>query len=165
VDGVADAVYIFAMSHERLQRLDRIFSANPIFFITTCTADRKRILDADRTFQILREELVGAEERHGWRVGRFVVMPDHLHWFCAPAREDHRELSIFVGQFKQWTSKRIAKSLGLAPPIWQENFFDHLLRSDEAYQEKADYMWLNPVRAGLVHRIDEWPYKDDLHPL
>jgi REP element-mobilizing transposase RayT len=152
-------------THKRLQRLDTIFKSSPIFFITTCTAHRRRILDNPPAFQIIREELETADSRHGWRVGRFMIMPDHTHFFGAPAREDHRELSIFIGQFKQWTSKRIATELQLQQPIWQENFFDHLLRSDEAYYDKADYMWLNPVRAGLVQRIDDWPYEGDLVPL
>jgi putative transposase len=147
----------------RLQR--RLWTASPTPVIFLARTRRRRLLENDAVYQIIRDELADAEKRHGWRVGRFVVMPDHLHWFCAPASEEHRELSIFVGQFKQWTSKRIARVLGRSPPIWQQNFFDHLLRSNEAYQEKADYMWLNPVRAGLVQRIDEWPYKDDLQPL
>jgi putative transposase len=43
--------------------------------------------------------------------------------------------------------------------IWEEGFFDHLLRSDESMSEKWDYVVQNPVRAGLVKRAEDWPYQ------
>jgi len=42
--------------------------------------------------------------------------------------------------------------------LWQREFFDHVLRSDEGYAEKWDYVRENPVRAGLVRSPNEWPY-------
>jgi len=47
-------------------------------------------------------------------------------------------------------------------PLWQPGFFDHVLRSDESYSQKWEYVRENPVRAGLVRRIDEWPYQGEL---
>ena len=41
---------------------------------------------------------------------------------------------------------------------WQRDFFDHRLRGDESYLEKAHYIRMNPVRAGLIKRPEEWPY-------
>lgn len=41
---------------------------------------------------------------------------------------------------------------------WQEDFFDHRLRSDESLDEKANYVRMNPVRAGSVKTVEEWPY-------
>jgi REP element-mobilizing transposase RayT len=151
--------------HRHLRRLDRITVTDIIYFVTFCTANRHKILNNEQAFQIVRQELAGAEKRHGWRVGRFVVMPDHVHLFCSPAAEGCRDLSTFVGQIKQWSSRRLMSVMGLKSPVWQANFFDHLLRSSDSYQEKADYMWNNPVRAGLVGSADDWPYKDDLVPL
>ena len=52
-----------------------------------------------------------------------------------------------------------AKRLGWAHAIvWQENFFDHRLRTDETLGGKADYILQNPVRAGLAKNIEDWPY-------
>ena len=42
--------------------------------------------------------------------------------------------------------------------VWQQGFFDHRLRRDESWEEKADYILQNPVRAGLVEREDQWPH-------
>jgi putative transposase len=47
-------------------------------------------------------------------------------------------------------------------PLWQPGFFDHVLRNDESYSQKWEYVRENPVRAGLVARADEWPYQGEL---
>ena len=91
---------------------------------------------------------------------------DHVHFFCAPEL-DARPLSIFVGSWKQWTSKAITRNaaLALTPPIWQEEFFDHALRSSESYSEKWNYVRENPVRADLVASPDEWPWQGEIEEL
>jgi putative transposase len=45
---------------------------------------------------------------------------------------------------------------------WQRDFFDHRLRSDESFDEKAAYILNNPVLAGLVARFEDWPYQIQL---
>ena len=44
-------------------------------------------------------------------------------------------------------------------PIWQRGFFDHLLRSEESYAQKWDYVRGNPVRAQLVEKVEDWPVR------
>jgi hypothetical protein len=51
-------------------------------YITTCVHDRKAVLAQDEPAGILVEEWRGAHRRHGWAIGRYVVMPDHIHFFC-----------------------------------------------------------------------------------
>jgi hypothetical protein len=78
-------------------------------------------------------------------------------FFCAP-RQDATTLEAFVGQWKQWTAKRMIKELGVSRPVWQLEFNDHLIRSEESCAEKWDYVYRNPVRAGLVVHPEDWPY-------
>lgn len=84
-------------------------------------------------------------------------MPDHVHFF-AVAQPEAKALSTFVGDWKKWTARKIAGIEQLQPPIWQTEFFDHLLRSARSYSEKWDYVRNNPVRAGLVASAEGWPY-------
>jgi len=49
--------------------------------------------------------------------------------------------------------------------FWQPGFFDHLLRRDESYAQKWNYVWHNPVRAKLVARPEDWPYQGEIHRL
>ena len=138
----------------------------PIYFITTSTASRRPILANEIAATILRDEFEMAAERHGWLVGRFVIMPDRIHFFCAMGgRSEPKSLSRFMDGFKQWSAKRIIKATGVAAPVWRAEFFDHVLRSHESYADKWRYVLENPVRAGLVTRAGDWPYAGEIAPL
>ncbi len=112
---------------------------------------------------MLIEEWTKAKQRHGWHIGSHVIMPDHVHFFAMPDA-GAKELSAFIGKWKEWTAKKLI-SLEVAPesPVWQAGFFDHLLRSEESYEEKWEYVRANPVRAGLVKSAAEWPYWGHIH--
>ena len=147
--------------HKHLRRLERVWIDWPIYFITTCTFNRRAILASKEVAKILVEEWRKAHGRHGWAIGRYVVMPDHVHFFCS-AELDAKTLPTFMQAWKQWTSKRMARELNLSGRVWQEEFFDHVLRSSESYSQKWDYVKENPVRAGLVKSSDEWPSQREI---
>ena len=92
-----------------------------------------------------------------------MIMPDHVHLFvCGP---DDFELGRWMGLMKQSLEKEILSddATTLASPtgrrlqtrLWQRGFFDHVLRSDQSYSEKWNYVRDNPVRAGLVANADD----------
>jgi putative transposase len=54
---------------------------------------------------------------------------------------------------------------GIAAPHWQNDFFDHVLRSQELYEEKWHYVRENPVRAGLVKQWQDWPFGGEIFDL
>src|SRR5206468_6030651 len=150
--------------HKHLRRLERVWIDWPIYFITSCTFKRRSILVSKEVAKILVDEWQQARERHGWAVGRYVIMPDHVHFFCS-AELDAKRLPTFMQAWKQWTSKRMARELKFRGKVWQEEFFDHVLRSSESYGQKWDYVKENPVRAGLVKRSDEWPWQGEIESL
>jgi len=148
--------------HAHLRRLNRVWVQDPVFFITTCVSGRKPFLASDAAHAILREVWETGCRLHGWQVGSYVVMPDHVHLFCAPNR-DAASLSVFVGGWKEWSSKFMRRRLGVTDFQWQPEFFDHVLRSEQSYSEKWDYVRHNPVRAGLVDDAEAWPYAGHVH--
>ena len=91
-------------------------------------------------------------------------MPDHVHFFCT-ARKDEHPLHYFVGKWKEWTAKYAGRRHGVKIPLWQPEFFDHVLRSSESYEEKWLYVRDNPLRAGLVSAVEDWPFQGALHEL
>ena len=117
--------------HKHLRRLERVWIDWPIYFITTCTSKRRPILASKEVAKILVDEWRSAHDRHGWAIGRYVIMPDHVHFFCS-AELDAKTLPAFMQGWKQWTSKRIARELNFSGNVWQEEFFDHILRSSES---------------------------------
>ncbi len=161
-------------THKHLPHLARIWISNPIYFITTSTYQRKPILANDKVAKILIDEWTNALELHGWIVGRYVIMPDHVHFFSSfsdnMADHSKKDLSGFMQQWKQWTSKRILRDSHdsektLLPPIWQKEFFDHLLRSEENYIQKWEYVRQNPVRKNLVQKVEDWWWQGEIFDL
>lgn len=155
-----------ATQRGHLRRLEHVGIDHAIYFITTCVADRRKQLARAEVAEIVREEFVAAPVRYGWTIGRYVLMPDHIHFFCAQGgARDPAPLSRFVGGFKQWTAKRIAPFLGTASGLWQREFFDHVLRRSESYEAKWTYVRENPVRAGLAKLAEDWPFAGEIAPL
>ncbi len=160
--------------HKHLPHLSRIWSADPVYFVTTCTHQRKSILANSRIAQILIDEWISAHKRHGWIVGRYVIMPDHVHFFCSADTKSvnsvRNNLSFFMQQWKQWTSKRIIREIYTGSSkwisqIWQKEYFDHLLRSEESYIQKWEYVRENPVRKNLVYKADDWSWQGEIFDL
>ena len=134
--------------------------SHPVYFITTCTRERKPILSSPQATDVLLREWQLAKARHGWLIGRYVIMPDHVHFFCAEQTAGAlRPLPQFMNKWKEWTAKGICADLKVTAPLWQRGFFDHLLRSEESYAEKWAYVRDNPVRAGLVNAWQAWPWQ------
>ncbi|MCK9590122.1 MAG: transposase [Terrimicrobiaceae bacterium] len=150
--------------HKHLTRLDRVWIRNPVYFVTTCTLQRRRVLANSTAHDICIEVWKNARPLYGWHVGRYVIMPDHVHFFCVPEL-DAKPLETFVGKWKEWTAKYLCRRAGIAMPLWQGEFFDHLLRSSESHSRKWEYVRRNPDRAGLVAHHEDWPYQGCLTDL
>ena len=149
---------------KHLNHLSRIWIANPRYFITICTEQRRSILATETAAAVLCDEWQAAAERHGWAVGSYCIMPDHVHFFCTDG-ERGTTLSVFIGKWKEWTAKKLRRFAGLEGTIWQKGYFDHLLRSVESYSEKWEYVRNNPVRIGLVEKCEDWPFLGHIHYL
>lgn len=88
-----------------------------------------------------------------------VVMPDHVHFLLSPCRDENGwpyPLVEIMQCLKATTAHRINKLLSRAGPVWEEESFDHVLRSDESLKEKAEYIRENPHRAGLIRDAEQY---------
>ena len=131
------------------RRLDRIFAHAPVFFVTCCTYRRRKLLAATEVQNALVTFSERAFAEHNIAVGRYVIMPDHLHLFICG--DGDFALGRWIGILKQYLAKAVLRA-PTEDPIWQRGFFDHVLRSDESYAQKWDYVRENPVRAGISKR-------------
>ena len=140
-------------------RLSRIFPNNPLYFVTFCTHGRKASLANEAVNAAFREFAMRAYTEHNIAVGRYVIMPDHIHFFVRGP--DDFSLGRWIGCLKQALGKGMDHG-NSAAAIWQRGFFDHVLRSDESYGQKWNYVRENPVRAGLKTGADDWPYAGEI---
>jgi putative transposase len=140
-------------------RLGRVFDTSPLYFVTCCTHGRRSCLARKEIHTALLFFAERAARDFGIAVGRYVIMPDHVHLFVRGGADF--VLGRWVGMLKQSLGK--ASSLSRKnTQIWQEGFFDHVLRSNESYAQKWAYVRENPVRAGLVSRSEDWPYQGEI---
>ena len=142
-------------------RLFTIFDSYrpPLYLVTFCTLHRVKCLDSVHVHALFNEYCIEAGKQGKASVGRYVIMPDHVHLFVRISIE--YKLGTWMGGLKRYISKGIKKNGG-TEIIWQPGFFDHLLRNSESYSEKSNYVLMNPVRAGIAGKIDDWPYKGEI---
>jgi putative transposase len=130
-----------------------------IIFLTVCTRQRKPLLANDEAAQLIIE----AWQANFWRVGRYVIMPVHIHLFCGPNTFPPRPLKKWIEYWRNHVTR--AWPHGIQVPIWQREFWDRQLRRSESYAEKWHYVVNNPVRYGYVRRTEDWPYQGELNVL
>ncbi len=120
-----------------------------MFFLTICADKRGAdVLTAHGT-----AILAAVRHRHStgvWFCRIFLIMPDHIHALLRFPDSAHPMRKV-VSEFKRWTAH-------VGGFRWQRDFFEHRLRSNESVNDKADYIWMNPVRAGLAASPGQWPH-------
>ena len=125
-------------------------NSGAMFFITINLAERgsERLVRSEVASPILES----AQHYHTngiWWLRLILLMPNHVHALLTVSPD--RQLARTVTAWKSYQTK----TLGLH---WQAGFFDHRLRSAESLAEKALYVRMNPVRAGLVAQAEQWPH-------
>jgi REP element-mobilizing transposase RayT len=139
-------------------RLAQLLIDRPLYFVTFGTHQRRACLANPEVFGAFQLFAQSAAHK-GIAIGRFVIMPDHIHLFVRG--QPDFVLSNWLGRLKQAITQAVWQREGGQSTIWQRGFFDHVLRSDESYSEKWQYVRCNPVRAGLVQAPEEWPYQGE----
>jgi putative transposase len=143
------------MIKDRPHRLHLLYIDQPVYFVTFATRDRRSIPSLDRAQIALEQYARYAITDFNVALGRYVIMPDHVHLFV---RGDQGfTLSSWIGGLKRAMSVALESSR-----LWQPGFFDHVLRSDESYAEKWNYVRDNPVRVGLAKSADDWPHQGEI---
>ncbi|WP_167021769.1 transposase [Luteibacter sp. SG786] len=141
--------------HSNRLRAGRVSEAGRIYFVTTVTWNRTPL------FRDVRHARTASRLCHRtatWRDARclaWVLMPDHWHGLIELGDEDlHRA----VGRFKAAVSRAIKRETRRESPVWQRTFHDRALRYDDDIKAAARYLVANPLRAGLVSQIGQYPY-------
>ncbi len=143
--------------HTRDLRKGRFSEPGRTYLITTVVQNRRPIFAEWTIGRLLVDELRATENFGLVQSLAWVVMPDHLHWLVTLQCGD---LPALMRRIKGHSAISINRSLGSQGKIWQKGFHDHALRKDEDLQTVARYIVANPLRAGLVERIGDYPLWD-----
>lgn len=123
------------------------------YFVTTQTWERRELFRTEELAQLLIDTIVDYRDRGKFHSHEFVIMPNHLHLLITPSGIAlERAVQFIKGGFSHAVAETGRKSL----EIWQKGFTDHRVRDAEDYQRHREYLYENPVHAGLCSNSSEY---------
>ena len=125
-----------------------------VYNLTFVTRAREPRFESTTLVNLCLGSLKDASSKYGFRALAFCFMPDYLHLLVAG--ENESSLGDFARLFKQLTGYRFKRDYGAY--LWQISYYDHVVRREEQVDSIANYIWDNPVRAGLVMNRLDYPF-------
>ena len=123
--------------------------------MTICCEDRRLIFDQERRCSVAVATLKRISVSMHFFVHAYCVMPDHVH-VLVEGETPASNLIQFIALWKQMTGYLFRKEL--PKRFWQRRFYDHALRKATDSEGVAWYIWMNPVRKGVVLAPQEYPF-------
>ena len=145
-------------SGNRSLRCGRYSEPYRLYLITTVTWKRQPFFNDLFVGRIVVEQMRRIQEDGLVQSMAWVLMPNHLHWMVQLM--ENGDLSRIMFFVKGRSAHYINKILNHKGPVWQKAFYDHALRKDEDVRKMARYIIANPMRQGLVKKIDDYPLWD-----
>lgn len=132
--------------------------AGQVYLVTAVTHQRQRLFLDLQFGRLIINSMRELETEQSARTLAFVVMPDHVHWLLQLGQQ--QTLSKLIQLFKGRSAHRINQTRQENGRLWQHGFHEHAVRSEESLVEIARYVVMNPVRAGLVASVGDYPLWD-----
>ncbi|MDB5984810.1 MAG: hypothetical protein JWQ69_5825 [Pseudomonas sp.] len=145
---------LFNGHHLRRGRFSR---PGNVYVLTVVVEQRKPVFSDWRLGRLVVDQFRLAEEHGLIHSLAWVVMPDHFHWMIELRKSSLAELMCRV---KSRSSQRLKRTVRHEGPLWQRGYYDRALRSEEDLKKAARYIIANPLRAGLVKQIGDYPLWD-----
>jgi putative transposase len=125
------------------------------YLLTFCAYDRRRYFIDGDVVALARTQFLRASSTGQFEIVAYCFMPDHVHLLVTGTAEG-ADLRVFAARAKQLSGHRFARMRHSR--LWQEGFYDHVVRSEESRPAIVRYIIENPVRAGLVETAAEYPH-------
>lgn len=139
-------------------RKGRCSQAQQIYLLTMATCGRAPIFADWRCAWAASASLAAADSWPCAELLCWVLMPDHWHGLVR--LRPGATLAALMQRAKGRSARAINQARGRGGPVWARAFHDHALRRDEDLLRSARYVVANPLRAGLVERVGDYPYWD-----
>ena len=156
MDGSQSKVYSRKDSL-RLRGFD--YSWPRIYFVTIVAQERQPKFLDERVASATVESLKKLRNDFRFNVYIYCLMPDHFHGLIGPG-ESGRTIGGLCGAFKSLSTREYWNWYD--GKLWQRQFFDHITRNQQDFEETLEYIRMNPVRRGLVGNPEDWPYTERL---
>jgi putative transposase len=117
------------------------------------------VFTTGNTVGLVLEQLLRSTADEQFAVIAYCFMPDHLHLLVEGVTQD-ASLPRFVRTFKQRAGFHWKSAFG--SELWQRSYFERVLRTEESTIEVARYVLGNPLRAGMVDSVEQYPFLGSL---
>lgn len=131
-----------------LERRKRIEHALDRGYGNAHLADPRIALIVEGTFLRFHEVKYGL---HAW-----TIMPNHVHVIATPLGDT--TLSAITHSWKSFTALKANETLGRKGPFWAPEYYDRVIRDEAHYANAVSYVAMNPVKAGLCRRPEDWRF-------
>ena len=138
-------------------RVGRYAEHHRIYLLTTNTHDREPVFNDVALGRLVVAQFRAAHDQGFANSLAWVVMPDHFHWLI---ELQQGSLSELMQKTKSLSTKAVKLATGRTTSLWQRGFHDRALRRDEDLVKMARYVVANPLRAGLVEKLGDYPLWD-----
>ncbi|MCT4702957.1 transposase [Enterobacteriaceae bacterium H20N1] len=102
----------------------------------------------------LRWAIQKVKLRYPFEIDAWVILPDHMHCIWTLPAGD----SNYSARWRE-IKKSFTKSLTYATrPVWQKRFWEHCIREEQDYAARMNYVYINPLKHGLVDKVSDWPF-------
>lgn len=149
---------------------------NYCHFVTTKTHHNVKIFNKEENTELFLRVLFEVRQKLNFSLIGFVIMPDHLHLMVVPDRRNTISdvMRHLKGRFARLYNKSrrinsadygkkviVDRTGNLSPSranIWQESFYDHVIRNEQELLEKLNYIHNNPVTAKMVAKPEDYKF-------
>ena len=137
----------------------RYYIPNAIVFITGVTRDRFPYFAAANNVNLLFDTMRRVQAIHPFRLLAYVVLPDHFHWLMR-VDDPSGNFSIAMHSIKRNFTLNYKQAQGITDPftLWQNRFWDHVIRDESDLHNHFDYIHWNLVKHGYERRPEDWPH-------
>jgi putative transposase len=118
-----------------------------------------------RHVDTLREAVRRVRHLHPFTINAWVVLPEHMHcvWTLPPGDADYSLRwrlikTLFCRALPVDEYRSVVRLSRGERGIWQRRYWEHLIRDEDDYRRHVNYVHINPLKHGLVHRVQDWPY-------
>ncbi len=150
--------------HTKDLRKGRYSENNRIYLVTTVTHQRQKVFTDFHLGRIVVHAMRYQHQQQKVNSLAFVIMPDHIHWLFA--LKNGSSLAEVIRSVKGRSANQIQKirrernEIVTKQALWQDGYHDHAVRKEEDLQQLARYIVANPLRAGIVNKIANYPLWD-----
>lgn len=184
--------WIMADEQKRRRRSIRLpcydYCREGVYFVTICSHQRECILGETKEGTLKLND-IGHVVKDCWEeipkhfpnmeLDQYVIMPNHIHGLIVierqlPGRKRSspdrnnvapQSLGVVVRSFKAAVSRAVKqRSKGSVSPVWQRNYFEHVVRNDEDFSRIREYIFLNPIQWEEDEDNPRWDHNPGRHP-